>query len=74
MIKHAKALIGGTAEVEQTDLYEYKSGKKFAAVIANGVACYYRDKPRFLGHIAELTEPDGLAAIVHRNALFHLSR
>jgi hypothetical protein len=36
------------------------------------VACYYRDKPRFLGHIAELTEPGGLAAIVHRNALFNL--
>jgi 2-polyprenyl-3-methyl-5-hydroxy-6-metoxy-1,4-benzoquinol methylase len=72
MIKRAKSLIGTAAEVEQTDLFEYKPGKKFAAVIANGVACYYRDKPRFLGHVAELTEPGGLAAIVHRNALFNL--
>jgi SAM-dependent methyltransferase len=72
MIKRAKSLIGTAAEVEQTDLFEYKPGKKFATVIANGVACYYRDKPRFLGHIAELIEPGGLAAIVHRNALFNL--
>ncbi len=72
MIKRAKASIGAAAEVEQTDLFEYKSGQKFAAVIANGVVCYYRDKPRFLGHIAELTEPGGFAAIVHRNMLFNL--
>jgi SAM-dependent methyltransferase len=72
MIKRAKALVGAVAEVEQTDLFEYRPGQKFAAVIANGVACYYRDKPRFLGKIAELTEPDGIAAIVHRNAIFNL--
>ena len=72
MIKRAKASIGAAAEVEQTDLFEYKSGQKFAAVIADGVACYYRDKPRFLGHIAELTQPGGFAVIVDRNMLFNL--
>jgi SAM-dependent methyltransferase len=72
MIKRAKALVGAAAEVEQTDLFEYRPKQKFAAVIANGVACYYRDKPRFLGYIAKLAEPGGLVAIVHRNALFNL--
>ncbi|HZR76032.1 class I SAM-dependent methyltransferase [Bradyrhizobium sp.] len=72
MVKRAKALIGTAAKVEQTDLFDYKPELRFAAVIANGVACYYRDKPRFMRHVAELTEPGGLAAIVHRNALFNL--
>jgi SAM-dependent methyltransferase len=72
MIARAKAMIGSAAEVEQADLFDYSPKQKFAAVIANGVACYYRDKPRFLRHIAGLTEPDGLVAIVHRNALFNL--
>jgi SAM-dependent methyltransferase len=72
MIARAKAMIGSAAEVERADLFEFRPGRKFTAVIANGVACYYRDKPGFLRHIAELTEPDGLVAIVHRNALFNL--
>jgi SAM-dependent methyltransferase len=72
MIARAKALVGAAAEIEQADLFEFRPGRKFAAVVANGVACYYRDKPRFLRHIAELTEPNGLAAIVHRNTLFNL--
>lgn len=72
MVKRARELIGSTAEVEQADLFDFRPQQKFAAIIANGVACYYRDQRRFLDHIAELIEPNGIVAIVHRNALFNL--
>jgi 2-polyprenyl-3-methyl-5-hydroxy-6-metoxy-1,4-benzoquinol methylase len=72
MVKHAQATVGIAARVEQGDVFAYAPANRFAAVVANGVAPYYPDCERFVRRIAELTEPGGIAAIVHRNALFNL--
>lgn len=72
MIRRAKKLLGGAAKIERGDLFDFMPSRRFAAVIANGVAPYYRDTHHFLRRIADLIEPGGIAAIVHRNALFNL--
>jgi SAM-dependent methyltransferase len=72
MIKQARKLVGDAARIEQADLFAYEPPRKFDALIANGVLPYYRDKPRFLQRVADLTEIGGVAVITHRNALFNL--
>jgi SAM-dependent methyltransferase len=72
MVRQAEKLVGDAARVERADLFDYQAPGKFNAVIANGVLPYYRDKPRFLERVADLTETGGFAFIMHRNALFNL--
>ena len=72
MVKHARSALGGAAVISEVDLFDYRPPGKFAATIANGVACYYRDKIGFLRRLAELTQPGGFVAVTHRNNLFNL--
>jgi SAM-dependent methyltransferase len=72
MVTHARRLVGSSARIEQADLFDYSPPHRFAAVIANGVLPYYRDKTRLLGRMAELADEGGLVIATHRNALFNL--
>lgn len=72
MIKHARKLIGERAAIVLGDLFDESLTDRFSAVVANGVAPYYRDTKRFLDRIASLVQPNGVAVIVHRNILFNL--
>jgi 2-polyprenyl-3-methyl-5-hydroxy-6-metoxy-1,4-benzoquinol methylase len=72
MVERARSLVGASATVEQVNFFDFLSNTKFDVVIANGVLPYYRDKSRFLRHVADLLETTGVAIIIHRNALFSL--
>jgi SAM-dependent methyltransferase len=71
MIKHAHNLIGNRATIVLGDLFDESLNDRFSAVIANGVAPYYRDTKRFLDRIASLVQPNGISVVVHRNSLFN---
>ena len=72
MVRSARKLAGNSVEVTEADVFTYAAPTKFAAVIANGVAPYYRDQSRFLRRLGEFIEPGGLVAVTHRNVLFNL--
>jgi 2-polyprenyl-3-methyl-5-hydroxy-6-metoxy-1,4-benzoquinol methylase len=72
MVAHARKLIGSSARIEQGDLFNYRPSCRFAAVIANGVIPYYREKTQVLRRIAEFADESGVVVVTHRNALFNL--
>jgi SAM-dependent methyltransferase len=72
MVRVARQTLGGNAEVQQADVFDYAPRGTFAAVVANGVAPYYRDQQRFLHLLAALAGPKGIVVVGHRNALFNL--
>jgi len=72
MIRHARDLVGTKATIELRDFFDETLPGQFAAVIANGVAPYYRDTAGFLKRVCSLLQPGGVAFIVHKNALFNL--
>jgi SAM-dependent methyltransferase len=72
MVRVARQTLGSNAEVQQADVFEYAPRGIFAAVVANGVAPYYREQQRFLHRLAALARPKGIVVVGHRNALFNL--
>jgi len=72
MVTIARQTVGTNADVLLADVFEYAPSGTFAAVVANGVAPYYREKERFLRRLAALAGPKGIVVVGHRNALFNL--